>query len=109
LHDIHHGRDVYVAVADPTRRELLHLLADAEELPLHDLTVHFRTGRTAVSKHLAVLKEAGLVTQCKIGRETRYRLNPAPLKQIDDWMAFYRKFWSTTMVRLNQFLEEDDE
>jgi DNA-binding transcriptional ArsR family regulator len=70
-------RDVYDAVADPTRRKLLHLLADVEELPLNELTVHFQMGRTAVSKHLAILKDAGLVTNRKVGRETRYRLNAA--------------------------------
>jgi DNA-binding transcriptional ArsR family regulator len=85
-------RDVYDAVADPTRRKLLHLLADVEELPLNELTVHFQMGRTAVSKHLAILKDAGLVTNRKVGRETRYRLNAAPLKEIEDWVGFYGKF-----------------
>jgi DNA-binding transcriptional ArsR family regulator len=102
-------RDVYIAVADPTRRELLRLLANAEELPLHDLTVHFPMGRTAVSKHLAILKDADLVTHRKVGRETRYQLNPMPLKEIQDWVAFYSKFWSTNMLRLKQLLEEEEE
>ena len=53
--------DVYDAVADSTRRKLLQILADVEELPLHELTVHFQMGRTAVSKHLAILKDADLV------------------------------------------------
>ncbi|MGE8081972.1 ArsR/SmtB family transcription factor [Peribacillus loiseleuriae] len=99
-------RDVYVA--DPTRRELIRLLADVEELPLHDLTVHFQMGRTAVSKHLAILKSAGLVAARKVGRETRFRLNASPLREIQDWVAFYSKFWSTNMLRLNQLLEEEE-
>src|SRR5690606_31340721 len=78
-------RDVYIAIADPTRRELLRLLADAEELPLHELTSHFNMGRTAVSKHLTILKEAQLVTDRKVGRETRYRLN-AILKEKGRWL-----------------------
>jgi DNA-binding transcriptional ArsR family regulator len=77
-------RDVYDAVADPTRRKLLRQLAEAEELPLNELTVHFQMGRTAVSKHLAILKDAGLVTNRKVGRETRYRLNAAPLREVED-------------------------
>ena len=89
--DTNQTRDVYDAVADPTRRELLRLLADVEELPLHELTVHFQMGRTAVSKHLAILKDAGLVTDRKVGRETRYRLNPTPLKQIQDWVAYLQQ------------------
>ncbi|GMA62113.1 metalloregulator ArsR/SmtB family transcription factor [Alicyclobacillus fastidiosus] len=102
-------RDVFDAIADPTRRRLIRLLAESAEMPLHELTVHFQMGRTAVSKHLAILKDAGLVTARKVGRETRYRLNPTPLKQIQDWVAFYSKFWSTNMLRLNQLLEEEEE
>ncbi|MDW0115949.1 metalloregulator ArsR/SmtB family transcription factor [Sporosarcina thermotolerans] len=102
-------RDVYEAVADPTRRKLLQLLADVEESPLNELTFHFEMGRTAVSKHLAILKEAGLVTSRKVGRETRFKLNASPLKEIQDWVAFYDKFWSARLSRLNQLLEEEEE
>ena len=75
-------RDVYDAIADPTRRKLIRLLADSEELPLYEITSHFDMGRTAVSKHLTILKQADLVKNRKIGRETRYRLNSAPLQEI---------------------------
>jgi uncharacterized protein YndB with AHSA1/START domain/DNA-binding transcriptional ArsR family regulator len=100
-------RDVYDAVADPTRRKLIRLLADAEELPLHELTVQFQMGRTAVSKHLAILKDAGLVTDRKVGRETRYRLNAAPLREIQDWVSYYRKFWIEKIGLLNHLLQEE--
>jgi uncharacterized protein YndB with AHSA1/START domain/DNA-binding transcriptional ArsR family regulator len=100
-------RDVYHAIADPTRRKLLRLLADAEELPLHALTVHFQMGRTAVSKHLSVLKDAGLVTERKVGRETRYRLNAAPLREIQDWVSYYEKFWNDKLVALSHLLKEE--
>lgn len=103
-----YSRDVFDAIADPTRRRLIRLLAEAEELPLHELTVHFPMGRTAVSKHLTILKEAGLILDRKVGRETRYRLNASPLKEIQDWVAFYSKFWSTNMLRLKQLLEEEE-
>ncbi|MBO0586897.1 metalloregulator ArsR/SmtB family transcription factor [Sporosarcina sp. E16_8] len=99
-------RDVYDAVADPTRRKLLRMLADVEELPLHELTVHFQMGRTAVSKHLAILKDADLVIARKVGRETRYRLNPTPLKEIQDWVSFYEGFWKERIAKLNLILEE---
>ncbi|WP_188455397.1 ArsR/SmtB family transcription factor [Virgibacillus oceani] len=102
-------RDVYDAVADSSRRKLLRLLADEDELPLYDLTVHFNMGRTAVSKHLAILKEAGLVTSRKAGRETRYRLNADPLKEIKDWVTFYEKFWIDRVDRLKNLLGEDNE
>ena len=100
-------RDVYVAIADPTRRKLLRLLADAEEFPLHELTAQFQMGRTAVSKHLAILKEAGLVADRKIGRETRYRLNAAPLQEIKDWVSFYEDFWMGKVAFLKKILSEE--
>lgn len=102
-------RDVFDAIADPTRRQLIRLLADKEELPLHELASHFRMGRTGVSKHLGILKEAGLVRDRKAGRETRYRLNAEPLKEVQDWVAYYSNYWSANMMRLGQLLEEEDE
>ncbi|MNF86564.1 Transcriptional repressor SdpR [compost metagenome] len=104
----HSSRDVFDAIADPTRRQLIQLLAETDEIPLHELTAQFPMGRTAVSKHLTILKEAGLVIDRKVGRETRYRLNAAPLREIQDWVAFYSKFWRTSMIRLNQLFEEDE-
>lgn len=102
-------RDVFNAIADPTRRRLIQLLAQAEELPLHELTEPFQMGRTAVSKHLTILKEAGLVSDRKVGRETRFRLNAAPLREVQDWLAFYTKFWTTNLLRLGQLLEEEEQ
>ncbi|MBM6614847.1 metalloregulator ArsR/SmtB family transcription factor [Desemzia sp. RIT804] len=99
-------RSVFEAVSDSNRRKLLHILADAEELPLHDLTVQFDIGRTAVSKHLKILKEADLVVSRKVGRETRYRLNASPLKEIKDWLSFYEDFWKERISKLSQLLEE---
>ncbi len=106
LSNNHQERDVYVAIADPTRRQLIRLLAEVDELPLHELTAHFEMGRTAVSKHLAILKDAGLVIARKEGRETRYRLNAAPLKEIQDWISFYEGFWKERMNKLHLLLEE---
>lgn len=101
-------RDVFDAIADPTRRKLIRLLSEADELPLHQLTSQFSIGRTAISKHLTILKEAGLVVDRKVGRETRFRLNASPLKEIQDWVVFYSKFWRANMFRLSQLLEEEE-
>jgi len=56
-----------------------------------------------------ILKEAGLVQDRKVGRENRYRLNASPLKEIQDWVSYYRKYWTTSMLRLNQLLEDEEE
>jgi ArsR family transcriptional regulator len=106
LNNTDQRHDVFVAIADPTRRKLIRLLADTEELPLHELTPHFQMGRTAVSKHLSILKEADLVINRKIGRETRYRLNAAPLQEVKDWLTFYEKFWNERALLLKNILEE---
>ncbi|RUS46938.1 helix-turn-helix transcriptional regulator [Cohnella sp. AR92] len=102
-------RDVFDAIADPTRRRLIRLLAEGKETPLHELTIHFQMGRTAVSKHLTILKEADLVVDRKVGRETRFKLNPAPLREVQDWLSFYSKFWQDNLMRLGQLLEEEEE
>lgn len=107
LNDNSQVRDVYDAVADPTRRKLLQILADVDELPLHEITVHFEMGRTAVSKHLSILKDADLVMARKVGRETRYRLNASPLKEIRDWVSFYEGFWKERIDKLKLLLEEE--
>ncbi|PIC77845.1 transcriptional regulator [Sporosarcina sp. P19] len=107
MSDKKHERDIYVAIADPTRRKLLHLLAEADELPLYELTSKFQMGRTAISKHLAILKEAGLVTVRKVGRETRYRINAAPLQEIKDWVTFYENFWVGKVSQLKKVLLEE--
>ncbi|WP_078394587.1 ArsR/SmtB family transcription factor [Shouchella patagoniensis] len=99
-------RDVYVAIADPTRRKLIHLLAESDETPLYELTGHFQMGRTAISKHLTILKEADLVRIRKVGRETRYRLNPVPLQEVKDWVSFYEQFWNEKALLLKDLLEE---
>ncbi len=99
-------RDVFVAIADPTRRKLIRLLADGDDLPLHELTPHFQMGRTAVSKHLMVLREADLVRNRKTGRETRYRLNPEPLQEVKDWLSFYEQFWNERAAILKNILED---
>lgn len=102
-------RDVYSAVADPTRRRLIDMLAAADELPLHELTAPFSLGRTAVSKHLAVLNEAGLVVDRKAGRETLYRLTPGPLRELQDWVSSYERFWTERLGNLKSLLQEEDQ
>lgn len=101
-------RDVFSAIADPTRRELLAALSQVNELPLYEMTAKFHMGRTGVSKHLAILKEAGLVEDRKVGRETRYHLNAARLREVHEWVSFYERFWTQRIDRLKELLKEDN-
>jgi DNA-binding transcriptional ArsR family regulator len=99
--------DVFQAIADPTRRELLRLLAD-KEMPVTVISGHFPISRTAVSKHLRILSEAGLVTERKVGRETRYRLQPDPLLELKKWLSYYDRFWENKMAVLKNYVESKD-
>jgi DNA-binding transcriptional ArsR family regulator len=100
--------DVFQAIADPTRRSLLRLLVD-QELPVTVISGHFPMTRTAVSKHLRILSDAGLVKGRKVGRETRYRLEPEPLLELKKWLAYYERFWENKLAALQRYVEFDDE
>jgi DNA-binding transcriptional ArsR family regulator len=99
--------DVFQAIADPTRRELLSLLAE-KEMSVTIISDHFPITRTAVSKHLRVLSEAGLVTEQKVGRETRYKLQPEGLRELKQWLAYYERFWDKKLTALKNFVETKD-
>ncbi|MFH5186574.1 ArsR/SmtB family transcription factor [Paenibacillus sp. TAB 01] len=98
--------DVFQAIADPTRRQLLSLLSD-KEMAVTVLSGHFPISRTAVSKHLRILSDAGLVKERKAGRETRYSLQPEPLLELKRWLAYYERFWENRLSVLKQLVEQD--
>src|SRR3954468_6613161 len=100
--------DVFQAIADPTRRKLLKLLSK-EEMPVTAISEHFPISRTAVSKHLRVLADAGLVKERKAGRETRYKLEPQPLYELKDWLQYFELFWENKLSALRLFVESDGE
>lgn len=102
-------RDVYSAIADPTRRELIAMLAEVDELPLHKITPGFEMGRSAISKHLGILQEAGLVDERKQGRETLYRLTPQPLQEVQQWVNHYELFWIARLDQLKALVEGTEE
>ena len=95
---------VYAAIADPTRRELLELLLTQEQ-SISALTRHFPVSRVAISKHLNVLEQAGLVHEHKVGREHRYQLNPEPLRGAYNWLARYEQFWDGKLATLKAYVE----
>jgi DNA-binding transcriptional ArsR family regulator len=99
--------DVFQAIADPTRRKILKLLAD-QELPIASITESFPITRTAVNKHLFVLSEAGLVSSRRIGRETRFSLQPEPLQELKEWLSFFELYWDNKLTALKNFVESDE-
>jgi DNA-binding transcriptional ArsR family regulator len=105
--DTYPKHDIFQAIADPTRRELLSLLAD-QEMPVTMITEHFPITRTAVSKHLHVLEEAGLVSERKVGRETRYKLQPEALLELKQWLSYYERYWDRKLAALKSFVEASE-
>ncbi|MCH1624255.1 ArsR/SmtB family transcription factor [Ferdinandcohnia quinoae] len=96
--------DVFQAIADPTRREVLRLLSK-KELPISEITSHFPMSRTAIAKHLHILSEAKLVSGQKVGREKRYRLLPEPLSELHQWLSYYEQFWNNKLSILKHIVE----
>ena len=96
---------VYRALASGTRRGILDLLAEAPR-PVHDLASHFAMSRPSVSEHLKVLRDAGLVVEARQGRERHYRLDPAPLAEVHDWLSPYERFWRGRLRDLRHALDE---
>ena len=99
--------DVFQAIADPTRREVLRLLAE-KELPISEITSHFPISRTAVTKHLHILSEAKLVSGKKVGREKIYQLQPEPLQELKQWLSFYEQFWNNKLSILKHVVENGE-
>ncbi|HEX8497878.1 MAG TPA: metalloregulator ArsR/SmtB family transcription factor [Actinomycetales bacterium] len=86
--------EAMVAVADPTRRRILELLRDDGEMAAGDLAQQFTVSRPAVSRHLRVLREAGLVTSRVDGQHRVYALDARPLAELDAWLEPYRQLWA---------------
>ena len=97
-------RDIFQAIADPTRRAIIALIALQAMTP-NALAENFHTTRQAVSKHLRILTECELVKQEYKGREIYYSLEIEKMKEIDKWLEQYRKIWETRFDQLGEVLE----
>jgi DNA-binding transcriptional ArsR family regulator len=97
--------DVFAALAHPTRRMLLDLVGQKER-PVGDLVDAVRMSQPAVSKQLGILRDAGLVKVRIHGKQRMYRIEPAPLRDIDSWIARYRPYFEARMDALERHLDE---
>jgi DNA-binding transcriptional ArsR family regulator len=98
----------FAALADPTRRAMLARLSEREELSVSELAKPFSMSLPAVMKHLDVLSDAGLIGREKNGRIVSCRLRAEPMREANDWLNRYQKFWTERLDRLAAFLEEED-
>lgn len=96
---------VFAAIADPTRRQILDRLGRSE-LTVNEIAEPFHVSQPAISQHLRVLREAGLVSRRKEGRFRRYRLNGGALREVYDWVLHYRRFWTGNLTGLGKYLDE---
>ena len=101
-------QDVFGAISHPARRRMLDLLVEADR-SVNTIAGQFRMSRPAVSQHLRVLLDAGLVTEQRHGRERRYRLVPERLGPVRDWIAHYERFWDDHLQRLQKHLRKGNE
>jgi len=96
-------RDIFQAIADPTRRAILILIATQAMTP-KDIAEHFDMTRQAVSKHIKILNECKILKPKKVGREIYYSCNPDKMKEIDEWLNRFRQQWENRFRQLDEVL-----
>jgi DNA-binding transcriptional ArsR family regulator len=98
-------RDVFQAIADPTRREIINLLA-AQSLNLNSVAEQFHVSRPAISKHIKILSECGLIVVKQQGRERYCQAQLQKLNEVSQWIEQYRAFWTSKLDALGKHLEQ---
>lgn len=98
-------RDIFQAIADPTRRAIMALIAVQSMTP-NAIAAHFDSSRQAISKHLHILQECGLVRSEQSGRTISYTLEIQKMKQIDQWLEQFRKIWENRFGQLDELLDK---
>lgn len=98
------NNDVFIAIAHPVRRQLLDMLVNGDQ-SVKDLTEPFAMSRPAISQHLRILLDAGLVSEQRKGRERRYQLQSERLLEIQQWLQTYRRFWKNRLQALGDYLD----
>ena len=99
---------IFKAIADPTRREIFHLLVIGSALSISQISNEFEISRQGVTKHIKILEEAKMVQLKTEGREKFLFANPNALKEVKDWLSFYDKFWDNKLDALGRHLNETD-
>jgi DNA-binding transcriptional ArsR family regulator len=99
-------RDVFQAIADPTRREIINLIAD-QPRNLNAISANFEMTRQAISLHIKILEECGLVEIRQMGRERFCEVKLEKLREVHEWTEKYRAFWTSSFVSLRNYLQKE--
>ncbi|HTJ11937.1 MAG TPA: metalloregulator ArsR/SmtB family transcription factor [Dinghuibacter sp.] len=99
-------RDVFQAIADPTRRAILALVA-FQAMTAGAIADNFGSSRQTISKHLQILHECELLKQTQTGREVYYQVNPRKMKEVSDWLDPYRRLWDGRLAAMDKLLKND--
>lgn len=97
--------DVFNAIAEPRRREVIGILADGREYPVGEVVVRLKMSQPAVSKHLGVLRKVGVVSVIKRGQHRMYKLNAAELKPVHDWVRTFERYWTHQLSQIKERAE----
>ena len=97
--------DVFNAIAEPRRRELIAVLADGREYAVGEVVLRLRMSQPAVSKHLGVLRKVGVVSVIKRGQHRMYKLNPTELKPVHDWVKTFERYWTHQLGSIKERAE----
>jgi DNA-binding transcriptional ArsR family regulator len=100
-------RDVFQAIADPTRRDIIELVSN-KHMNLNTVAENFKISRPAISKHIKILEECGLIVIRQQGRERYCKANLGSLRQVSDWVEQYSKFWNSKLNALEDFLNKQE-
>ncbi|HVS94205.1 MAG TPA: metalloregulator ArsR/SmtB family transcription factor [Mucilaginibacter sp.] len=100
-------RDVFQAIADPTRREIINLVAN-RSMNLNAVADQFEVSRPAISKHIKILTQCGLITIKQVGRERYCEAKLQKLNEVSEWVERYRVFWNRKLDALEDFLAKDE-
>jgi DNA-binding transcriptional ArsR family regulator len=98
--------DVFNAIAEPRRRQIIDLLTDGQEWAVGDVVARMKIAQPSVSRHLGVLRTVGVVTVVKSGQHRLYRLHAAQLKPVHDWVKSYERYWSHQLGRIKERAEQ---
>jgi DNA-binding transcriptional ArsR family regulator len=97
--------DIFNAIAEPRRREVIAVLADGKEYAVNEVVVQLRMSQPTVSKHLGVLRKVGVVSVIKRGQHRMYRLNAAELKPVHDWVKTFERYWTHQLGEIKERAE----